>query len=631
MAAKTRLHAAADLLRQGRLTEARTRLLKELRLEPQSAAALELLGVVTFEMGRHEEAIGHLGRAAQMLPSSPGPRLNLGKALLEAGRLDEAAKVLEEAVRRWPDIAEGRMSCGNARLLQGRLASAAEEYQAAIKLAPKSAAPYVNLARVLYSLNDFEGVCGVADRLLAIERISAPGWLYQTMGRQRLCLWEDHEAQRARAADLVRRGHAVFGMALAGMMLWDDADLHGRCAELTKGLHASGAETFSPPRFRVRSNGRIRVAYVSADYRRHPMAGLTAPLVEGHDRDRFEIVGISLGQDDGSPERHRFAKTFDRFIDVHASSTDAIVRGMREMELDVAVDLMGYTAECRPRIFIDRVAPVQVNYLGFPGTTAIAAMDYILVDPFVADGGLRQSATEKLAILPGCYQSNDALVQLPDPPSRSACGLPEDAFVFCSFNQARKLTPEVFDQWMRILRRVEGSVLWLLKPADTVAAALRSEAERRGVAPERIVLADRVPNDVHIARNGVADLHLDTFPYNAHTTASDALRAGCPILTRAGISFPARVCGSLLTTIGVPELITHSAEEYEALAVRLAHDKALLSGLRRRIEEGRARSPLFDPARFCRNIERAYEAMVGLSRAGKPPEEIDVRTLESVS
>jgi predicted O-linked N-acetylglucosamine transferase (SPINDLY family) len=627
MAVKTRLQAAADLLQQGRLAEARTRLLKELRLEPQSAAALELLGVVAFEMGRHQEAFDHLRRAAQLLPSSPGPRLNLGKALLDAGRLDEADKVLEEAVRRWPDIAEGRLSYGNVHLLQGRQALAAEEYRAAIRLSPKSGDAYVNLARVLYSQKDFAGVCSLADRLLAADRMSAPGWLYQTMGRQRLCLWEEHETRHSRAAHLVRRGHAVFGMALAGMMLWDDADLHGRCAELTKELHASRAAAPPSPRLPVRKSGRIRLAYVSADYRQHPMAGLTTPLVEGHDRDRFEIIGISLGQNDDSAERRRLEKAFDRLEDMHGSSTDAVVRAMREMELDIAVDLMGYTADCRPRLFMERVAPVQVTYLGFPGTTAIPAMDYILVDPFIAAGDLRQSATEKLAILPGSYQPNDALGQLPDPPGRSACGLPEEGFVFCSFNQARKLTPEVFDQWMRILHRVEGSVLWLLKPADEVAATLRAEAGRRGVAPERIVFADRVPNDVHIARNGVPDLHLDTFPYNAHTTASDALRAGCPILTRSGGSFPARVCGSLLTTIGVPELITFSAEDYEALAVKLAQDRALLSGLRRKIEEGRVRSPMFDPAGFCRNVERAYEAMIELARAGKPPQEIDVRTL----
>jgi predicted O-linked N-acetylglucosamine transferase (SPINDLY family) len=297
------------------------------------------------------------------------------------------------------------------------------------------------------------------------------------------------------------------------------------------------------------------------------------------------------------------------------------------MEIDVAVDLMGYTTGCRPLIFIERVAPVQASFLGFPGTTGIAAMDYLLVDPFVAAGAIRDTASEKLAILPDCILPADAWAEpRGEPPSRASCGLPEDAFVLCSFNDRRKLTPQVFDCWMRIMRRIDGSVLWLPKPPDAAAAALRGEAERRGVEPRRIVFAERVPSlESHIARNALPDLHLDTFPYNAHTTASDALRAGAPILTRAGESFSARVCGSLLATIGVPELITTSAEQYEALAVRLARDKALLAGLRRRIERARAHAPLFDTARFCRGIERAFETMIERARAGKPPAEIDVQ------
>jgi len=625
MATKTRLQVAAELLQQGRLTEARARLLKELKLAPQSAPALQLLGVVAFEMGRHDEAIGHLRRAAQIAPSMPGPQLNLGKALIGAGRLDEAGKVLEEATRRWPDIAEGRMSYGNVLYAQRKPELAAEEYRAAIRLAPTWTDAYDNLARTLYGLKEYARVCSVSERLLELEPTSASGWLYLTMGRQAVCAWEDSEARLAKAADLVRHGHIDYGgMAFASMTFWDDAALHRRCADLTQAQYVPRAGTPAPPRPSARTSGRMRVAYVSADYRRHPMARLTAPLVEAHDRDRFEIVGISLGRDDGSAERQRFLKAFDRFVDLREASTEAIVQATRELDIDIAVDLMVYTMDCRPDVFIRRIAPAQVNFLGFPGTSAIEAMDYMVIDPFIAAGNLL--ATEKLVILPDCYQSNDAIGAGPaDPPGRPSCGLPEDAFVFCSFNDIKKLTPEVFELWMRLLRRVEGSVIWLLKPADAAIGNLRREAERRGVDPARLVFAERVPNDVHIARNALPDLHLDTFPYNAHTTASDALRAGCPILTRAGDSFPARVCGSLLTTIGVPELITHSAEEYEALAVRLAHDRPLLAGLRRRIEDGRATSPLFDPARFCRHIERAYEAMIELSRAAKPPQAIDLR------
>jgi protein O-GlcNAc transferase len=629
MATKTRLQVAAELLGQGRLAEAKAKLVKELRLDPQSSPAAELLGAVLFEMGKHDEAIEHLRRALRLAPSSPGPRLNLGKALLEGGRADEAVETLAEAVRRWPDIAVGRFSYANALLAKGEHRRAIEEYRVAIGLAPRDAGAYANLALALSDLEEHEAVCEVCERLLGLEPSSPEGGFLLARSSQILCAWDGHEVRLARFAKLVQHGHFQRGMARTSMLFWDNASLHRRCAELAARYYSADKRIAAPAKLSARKSRRIRVAYVSADFRQHPVTWLIAGLIEGHDRDRFEIVGISLGRDDGSAERHRLAKAFDRFLDVNERPTDAIVQAMREMEIDIAVDLMGYTRGCRPGIFLQRVAPVQASYLGYPGTSGIAEMDYLLVDPFIAAGELRQAVTERLAILPDCYLCNDSLGQtLAGPPSRSSCGLPEDAFVLCSFNDRRKLTPEVFDQWMRIMHQIEGSVLWLREPPGSIAAALRTEAECRGMDPGRIIFADRVDShEAHIARNGVPDLHLDTFPYNAHTTASDALRAGCPILTRSGTSFPARVCGSLLTTIGVPELITHSAEEYESLALRLARDKAMLSELRRRIEHGRAHSPLFDTARFCRTIERAYEAMIERSRAGKPPAEIDVRSL----
>jgi len=598
MAAKTRLQSALELLGQRRLAEAKARLVKELRLDPRSVPALELLGVVTFEMGQHAEAIAHLQRAMQLAPTSPGPPLNLGKALLETGEHDAAAAVLEAAVRRWPQIAEGHHTYGNALAAQGKHERAAEAYRTAVRLAPAEDGLYENLALTLTDL----------------------------------CDWSGHAELSARLAKLVKEGRAGRGLSLLSMLLWDSPSLHRRCAELAASTYAQREKAPPPPsKARARRSARIRVAYVSADFRRHPIARLTAGLIEGHDRDRFEITGISLGKDDDSAERQRLAGAFDRFRDMRQRPSSTIAQAMREQEIDIAVDLMGYTDDCRPQIFLGRAAPIQVSFLGFPGTSGMAAMDYIVVDPFIAAGELRGSATEKLVILPDCYQCNESWREpLGGVPSRSACGLPEDALVFCNFNQAKKITPDVFEQWMRILRGIEGSVLWLLKPPDQAVANLRREAERRGIDPQRLIFAERAEHDLHIARNGLPDLHLDTFPYNAHTTASDALRGGAPILTRSGQSFPARVCGSLLTTIGVPELITHSAEEYEILAVELARDRRRLAALRSRIRHGRVHSPLFDTARFCRNLELAYTAMVERSRAGKPPEEIDVRTLTPV-
>jgi protein O-GlcNAc transferase len=629
MATKTRLQVAAELMGQGRLAEAKARLVKELRLDPQSAPATELLGAVLFEMGSHGEAIEHLRRAARLAPSSPGPHLNLGRALLGAGRGDEAAETLAAAVRRWPTIAEGHLFYGNALLAKGEHKLAVDEFQASIKLAPGTPAAYANLALALYEVQEYEAICEVCERLLKLEPTSGVAVFLLAKCRQILCAWDDFDARRARFAAVAEQGHVERGMAMTSMLISDSAALHRRCAELTARCYTGGRKLAVPPRLAVRKGGRPRIAYISADFRQHPVATQIAALIEAHDRERFEIVGISLGRDDGSAERQRMGQAFERFVDMRETPADAMVRALREMQIDIAVDLMGYTHDCRPTLFMQRIAPIQASYLGFPGTTGIAAMDYLIVDPFIAGGDLRGTATEKLALLPDSFFCSDHLEKtLPEPPSRPSCGLPEDAFVLCSFNARRKLTPDAFDSWMRILRQVEHAVLWLPRPPETVAAALSREALARGVDPGRIVFAERVSSHAqHIARNAVPDLHLDTFPYNAHATAADALRAGCPILTRAGAGFAARVCGSLLMTIGVPELVTHSAEDYEALAVRLARDQAMLSDLRHRIVHGRVHSALFDPVRLSRNLERAYAAMIELSRAGKPPAEIDVRVL----
>jgi predicted O-linked N-acetylglucosamine transferase (SPINDLY family) len=625
---KTRLQAAAELLRAGRLAEARTKLLKEQRLFPQSAAPLELLGAVASQMGRHEEAIGYLRRAAGLAPSLPGPHLNLGTALLRARHYEEAAETLRAAVSRWPDIPEGRLSYGNALLALAKRDEAADQYHAALKLGPRQVGTCVNLAIAFYGIKEFRTACQACEHLLRLDPNSMAGQALLAMSRQILCDWDGYEPWLARLRELAERDHTIIGMAYFSLLWSDDARLHRRYAELETRLYPAPTRPASPATRPARNKDKIRVAYVSADFRKHPMTALITGVFEHHDRDRFEVVGISLGEDDNSPERRRVMAAFDSFLDVLEEPADAIVATMRRMEVDIAVDLMGHTTHCRPGIFRQRAAPAQVSYLGFPGPSGIDGIDYTVVDPFIADGNLRGAAAEKLVLLPDCYLCTDSQQAIPaDPPARSTYGLPEDGIVFCSFNHGKKLTPQVFDQWMRILRQIEGSVLWLIKSGDSVTRNLRAEAERRGIDPDRLIFADYASHEAHLARNALADLHLDTFPYGAHTTAADALWAGAPILTRAGASFASRVCGSLLMTIGVPELVTAGAEDYEALAVRLARDKPMLAELRRRIVHGRAHSPLFDTSRFCRSLETAYAAMVELGRSGKPPAEIDVRTL----
>ena len=357
-------------------------------------------------------------------------------------------------------------------------------------------------------------------------------------------------------------------------------------------------------------------------------------LFEAHDRKRFDVIGVALNAADESAEYRRSREAFDVFLDVHAhKGVDTIAQMMREREVDIAIDLMGFTANARSGLFVRRAAPIQVNFLGFPGTSGIPNMDYMVVDPFIATSELRRAASEKLVILPDCYQCNDSKrPPIGDVPSRADCGLPERGFVFSNFNAQRKITPQVFAVWMRILQRVEDSVLWLYvgpegPTGDTAARNLRREAAKHGVAPGRLVFAGPLPGEQHMARLALADLNLDSFPYTSHTTGSDALWAGCPIVTLAGTSFPSRVCGSLLTTIGVPELVTTNFDDYETLAVELAGNRERLDRIKQKIIQGRATSPLFDTQRFCRNLEKAYEEMIRIAATGSRPAEIDVRSL----
>ncbi|MEY8878674.1 MAG: acetylglucosamine transferase, partial [Leptothrix sp. (in: b-proteobacteria)] len=347
------------------------------------------------------------------------------------------------------------------------------------------------------------------------------------------------------------------------------------------------------------------------DLREHPVGHLMAGVFERHDKSRFETIAISLGIDDGSRLRGRMQACFDRFIDARAMSSRQIAELMRTLEIDVAVDLAGFTSDSRSDVFGLRPAPVQVNYLGYPGTLGTTYMDYIVADRHVIPPEHQRFYDEQVVYLPDAYLPPAADVQISDrTPSRAECGLPEQGVVFCSFNHDYKISPHMFALWMRLLKRVPGSVLWLMSRAELSQRNLRRSAAEQGVAPERLIFAQRVPRvEDHLARYRQADLFLDTHPYNAHTTAADALLAGLPVLTCMGNAFPARVAGSLLHAAGLPELVTHSPDEYESLAFALATEPARLTMLRHKLAEQRSSSALFDIQAFCRHLETTYIAM----------------------
>jgi protein O-GlcNAc transferase len=369
-----------------------------------------------------------------------------------------------------------------------------------------------------------------------------------------------------------------------------------------------------------RSGERIRIGYLSSDFRALPTAYLTVGLIEHHDRQGFEVIGYSAGVDDRGAMRRRVVAAFDRFVDVSKIPDLEAARLIHSDSVDVLIDLNGYKPENRAKILAHRPAPIQVNCLGYPGTMGADFVDYILVDRFVVPADQQTFFNERLVHLPHCYQCNDDKREIAvATPSRVECGLPEKGFVFCCFNDSYKITPDFFDIWMRLLQTVPGSVMWLFERGTVAKENLAREAAARSVPPERLVFAQRLPLSEHLARHRLADLFLDTLPYNAHTTASDALWAGLPVLTCAGSTFAGRVAGSLLRAVGLDELITTSLEEYEALALRLACDSELLDRLRARLARNRLTFPLFDTERSTRALEAAYIRMCEIRRAGRSP------------
>jgi predicted O-linked N-acetylglucosamine transferase (SPINDLY family) len=523
---------------------------------------------------RQEEALAAFLEAARLDPGSAEAQSNAGNVLAALGRHDEALAHLRQAAQAQPARADPHFNLGVALQRLKRHEEAIASFQAALDIAPRM--PYALGHRVWNELF--------------------------------LCRWD---AIGPAIAELRRRVRDE-GLAVAPftfLALTDDPQEQRLCAEqhLRKALPALAAPLWRGERYR---HDRIRVAYLSADFCEHATAYLAAGLFERHDRSRFETIALSYGADDRSPMRSRLARAFDKFVDVRALSDAHVARLLRDMEIDIAVDMKGHTTEARIGILAHRPAPVQVAYLGYPGTSGAGFIDYVLADRFVLPEIEQQHWTEKVVYLPDCYQVNDAGRAIAEhTPTRAEAGLPERAFVFCCFNNSYKILPRMFDVWMRLLRELHGSVLWLLEDNAGARVNLEREARARGVDPARLVFARRLPHAGHLARHRLADLFLDTLPCNAHTGASDALWAGLPLVTCAGSTFAGRVAGSLLHAVGLPELATRSLAEYEALALQLAGDRGRLRQLRERLAANRGAAPLFDTERFRQNLESAYRAM----------------------
>lgn len=591
---------------------------KALGIRPQYPDALNNRGNALLKLKRPEEALASYESALAIKPDYAEALYNRGNALLELRRPHEALASYERALAIKPDYAEAFYNRGNA-LLKLRLPQEARaSYDRALELKPDHVGALVNRGHALQALDQREELIGNYRRLLGVE----PGYPYMRgyllNARLHGCDWTEYDnsvAQVARAVSAGERADAPFNF----LAISDSAADQLRCAQtcIADEYPAVSEAEWRGKRY---AHDRIRVAYLSADLHNHAVPFLIAGLFEAHDRTRFEITAISLGPDRDDEMRARLKAACDRFIDVRDKGDHEVAALLRELEIDIAVDLQGFTEGCRPGIFAHRAAPAQVNFLGYPGTMGAEYIDYIIGDRIVIPPGHHSCYAEKVVYLPDCYQPNDSKRGIAQrTPARAELGLPEQGFVFCCFNNNYKITPHVFDVWMRLLGKIEGSVLWLLKDHETVVRNLRREAEQRGITPGRLVFAPRVKMEEHLARQRVADLFLDTLPYNAHVTASDALWAGLPLLTRAGSAFAGRVAASLLTAVGLQELITTTWENYERLALKLAAEGRLLSDIKAKLARNRATHPLFDTDRFRRHIEAAYVTMWERCQRGEPP------------
>ena len=594
---------------------------RAIQCRPAFGNAYSNRGVVLKELRRLDEALSSCDRAVALVPDSAEALTNKGNVLIGLGRPADALQCYERAIQLQPGNAEAYNNRGGALADLRRLAEALQDYDRAIALKPDYAEAQRNRGEILRGLGRLDEAVASYERAMMLQPDSdhwAGEWLFTKVS---ICDWSGFPGSIEGLAAAVEAGGKVT-LPFATLLLIDSPSLQKRAAELWV-ADSFPARQWAAAGAAPRGQGRIRLAYLSADFHDHATMHLIAEMLETHDRSRFELIGISYGVQPEDRWRMRARKSFEHFVDVGERSDRQVAELARRLGIDIAVDLKGFTKDARPGLFADRCAPIQVSYLGYPGTTGAPFMDYVIADRTVIPEEDRCHFSEKVAYLPHCYQANcrDRDVS-GDPMSRPDCGLPDGAFVFCCFNGSNKIMPAVFDSWMRILKRCDGSVLWLLESNRWAVANLRAEAERRGVAAERLVFAKLLPIERHLSRLRHADLFLDTLPCNAHTTASDALRMGVPLLSQIGTTFAGRVAASLLRTLGLGELVTNSVREYEDLAVSLATTPEQLSAIRGRLLTAVERSPLYDSTSFTRQTEQLYEAMHERYRKGLPPEHI---------
>ena len=596
---------------------------RAIEIDSKYIDALLNQGNVLQELKRYSEALGNYEKIITLSPKKAEAYLGLGRVFWEMGRKKEALASYEKAIEVDPKNPGAYVNRGNIYHFLKRNADALRDYEKALEIDSEKIEALLSQANVYHDMLNYEKSLASYARALELDpkyEYLFGNWLH---AKTKICDWNHIDEEIMEFKERVQ-SNELMTPTFVTLALLTDATAQREYAKKYCTKQNPLNPILGEPAWPYRHE-KIKIGYFSADYHNHATTYLMAELFENQDRTQFEWIAFSFGPPVNDAMRLRVLKAFDQFYDVYDKTEQEIAALARQLEIDIAIDLKGYTTDARTNIFAYRAAPIQVNYLGYPGTMGAEYIDYIIADEVVIPKSLQAFYTEKVAYLPYTYQPNDQKRAVSERIfSRTELGLPENGFVFCCFNNNYKILPETFRVWMRLLQRVEGSVLWLL--GDNLASSenLKKAAKAAGIASNRIIFAERILLPDHLARHRLADLFLDTWPYNAHTTASDALWMGVPVLTYQGETFASRVAASLLHAVGLPELVTHSQEAYEELAYTLATNKEQLMCYKNRLAENRLVKPLFQGDKMAKHLEQIYQEMMRRYQAGLLPDEIHI-------
>ena len=631
---------------------------KAIEINSENFEFYNFIGIVLVHLNRFEEAIKNWTKAIEINPNSLDAYNNRGNALIKLKKNESALKDFDQAIKIKPNFAQAYNNRGVVLKDLNRFDSALDSSNKAIEINPNYADAYNLKGVILRELNQIEESLNNYDKAIEIN----PNFADAHVNRGNLLLNENKQLNLAlesftKALKINPNLNFLFGKYIhtkAWLSNWDsiDEEINSLKNKIISGfktatpfpilslidnpdLQKKNAENYInnqhvlvsnlKPIKRKTQNKKIRIAYYSADFNNHPTSYLMVRLIELHDRSDFEIFCFSLANRKDDEMRKRVSKACDKFLDVSLKSDLEIAEISRNLNIDIACDVMGFTKGNKFQIFAEKCAPIQVSYLAFPGTTGASFIDYVIADKTLISQELKKHYSEKIIYLPDTYQVNDSTKKISDKVfTREELGLPEDSFVFCCFNKNYKILPNTFDIWMNLLKKVKGSVLWLLVENSTARENLKKEAAKRNIDESRIIFAKIMPLADHLARHRCADLFIDTFPYTAHTTCSDALWAGLPVVTRIGNSFASRVSASLLNAIGLPELISHSKKEFENLALELANDKDKLEKIKIKLEKNKISKSLFNTEIYTKNIESSYRTIYNRYLNNLSAEDIEI-------